>query len=507
MIKEIASRLKGVARVLRFGDYYATQDKGRRTSPKSRTASEDGATTTGDRGKIVATTRQQRRNIELVQWIANCHLSSVAKFTFQAHTGNKDLDKRLERLVQVQSKAQNFSLDRRFDRQQFVYFLEAGRFIDGDLFPAFTNTGRVQGIEGDRIRTPIQGNTKQYSTVVDGVAKNPDTGEHLAYAVHQRKGSSFEFQQWNPIGTTRQVAYTKRFDQDRGISPLVTSVNRIQDLYEGMDAMAIKTKFHAMFGIAIEKADMTGEDDFEIVDASTGTAATSSSSKDDLQFKIEPGLRMQTDGQVNTIESKSPHPGYMDWSMLCVHVSLLAADIPFSFFDSRKSSYNARYADTQRYYAMAEDKRVPLILFQNDWFIWQLALELVSGRLDLTQYPDEKTGAILTLDDFTNYTAELVEWVPAGIPFLDPKQEIEAGIMAIAAGLDSQQAWCKRHGRDADSILDQLESFQNDVRDRGVTLYLGKPGQEELFPPEEEDPEDGLDTDNDNDDEDDDNEE
>jgi len=478
------ARLHDAAEVVLFGDYHATQDKGRRSSPRRSLGSEDDAASDNEKQTVVATTRSQRRNIELAQWIVNCHLASVAKFSFQAHTGNENLDKVLERMVKRLSKAENFDLAKRRSRQEMVNFLEAGRFVDGDIFPAFTTSGRVQLFEGDRIKTPFGRGARRLDPVVDGVAKSATTGEHLGYAVHIRKGSSFVFAQWNPSTTTMQVDYSKRHDQTRGVSPLVTNINRMQDIYEGLDAMAIKTKTMAMFGIAIEGADMSSDSDFDIKDDSTGEAPTGSSEKSNLSFKVEPGLKIETDGRVNTIESKTPHSSYMEWTNLEIQIALLAADIPFSFFDSRKSSYNARYADTQKYERTCRPKRKQLVVFQNKWFLWQLDLEIAAGRLDLSQYPLEG-GTVLTQADFMDHIEELVEFIPGGIPFNDPKIEIEAAVSAIAAGLESPQSWCKKHDRDAMELLEQNATYQKAAEEKGVKIFYGKPGQEDLFPEEE----------------------
>jgi len=447
------------------GSVHAIREDGRRSAPKGTIASEDAVTSQAERQKVLATTREQRRNMELAQWIMGVHLDSVSKFRLQVKTDDKELTQYVERYLRGVSVAERFDARGMFGLEEYLRLLEGMRFLDGDVFSLAVTGGKVQGIESDRIREVTNGG--EYRANVKGVALDGNDGP-AAYAVHRRSGTSgYVFQGWYDKSVMSRLGYYWRFDQVRGVSPVVTTVNRLQDLYEGLEAMAIKTKFHAMFGIGFEGEEAMEDDQFETRDESTGEAATSGSSQSDLNFDIQPGLKVKTDGKIKVIESGTPHAAYMDWSMLEVQIALLAADIPITYFDSRRSSYSAREADIERYESACEWKRLQPQAWLQATTMRQLLHGYSTGALDLDRWGVTPEGL-----------AGYLDWMPGGIPFFNRKAETEAAISAIGASLDSWQRWCRRHGTDAYEIADENAQMQKYFRENEMTVWIGKPGQE-----------------------------
>ena len=67
------------------------------------------------------------------------------------------------------------------------------------------------------------------------------------------------------------------------------------------------------------------------------------------------------------------------------------------------------------------------------------------------------------------------EWVPLGMPWWKPVEEITGDLMAIASGLASPQRICKERGTgDIEDNIDDLLEVLKYARDRG-TEELGEP--------------------------------
>ena len=137
--------------------YDAVEDKDRRKPPPPRTRSEDKQLTPSQRKRLTATTRDIRRNFAIAAWMIRKHLDYVSTFTFQSRTGIRELDERIEELFRWWSRPQNCDVAGRHNLQRIIRLAEERRTIDGDVFLLKLSDGRIQAIEGDRVRTPSSG--------------------------------------------------------------------------------------------------------------------------------------------------------------------------------------------------------------------------------------------------------------------------------------------------------------------------------------------------------------
>jgi capsid protein len=101
----------------------------------------------------------------------------------------------------------------------------------------------------DRIRNPL-GTDNVTPDWVHGV-KIDDAGRAKAYAIHKRQIWGW-FTLDRIVGAQNLIlhGYYDRFDQVRGISPIVTALNPLRDVYEASDLALAKAKVEQLFALA-----------------------------------------------------------------------------------------------------------------------------------------------------------------------------------------------------------------------------------------------------------------
>ena len=478
-IRGVKAGLKAAGRTM-FG-YHATTDKQRRTAPRSATRSEDDQLDVSNRRKLIATTREARRNQTLLKWMVDSHLDFVTRFRFQPKTGDRDLDEQLERLVNWRSRAKNWDATGRHYRDRYMRLMEAHRVIDGDVGNLLLGNGRIQGIEGDRIAKPTQGmlpepwsDTERYSWT-HGINTTSE-GRPTHYMISNRSGNGSTSMTFGKVVQARNMkllGYWDRFDQLRGVSPLASAINTAADLYETLEAARVKAKVQAMFGIFIEReTSAENGDGFDYTDADTGESPTSTTT--DYDFELEPGLKLEGNpgDKITTIESRSPSSEFQQFTELESKIILLALGIPFTWLDSRRSSYSAMRQDMVRYMKTVEDKRADLHEFLMEVSAWDIAR--------WSQLPDKENPSqpMLPLPAGMRPRDIAYEWVSDGIPWIDPLREVQADALAVANGFKTRDDVNReRRGRRYIDTVEQLGREEQQAIDASATIAIGQPGQ------------------------------
>ena len=129
--------------------------------------------------------RDLYRNFSVAAWAIRKHLDYVSTFNFQAMTDNPELNDELEKLIAWYSRPMNCDAAGRHSLRRMISLAEARRVIDGDLFFVKLADGRLQPIEGDRVRDP--GATRdENADYIHGV-KVGSGGVLKSIAIHKRR--------------------------------------------------------------------------------------------------------------------------------------------------------------------------------------------------------------------------------------------------------------------------------------------------------------------------------
>jgi len=369
----------------------------------------------------------------------------VATFSFQSRTGETALDERIEDLVRWWSRPHNCDVAGRHGLHRFMRLAEARRIVDGDVFvlklgganPRDTNRGRLQAIEGDRVRNPwgsIGG--VNLSDFEHGV-RTSNAGRALSYIICKRGqyGSGFVLDR---VVSARNVlahgCYT-RFDQTRGISPFVTALRTYRDIYEAIEYALAKAKVSQLFGYTIHSQS----------EIPTGVVTETADSEYEIDLGHGPwSLNMGPDDKVDLHESKMPATEFQDFMRQTTMAALKAVDIPYSFYDEAHTNYSGSRQALLQYEQSAAEKRCDVQELLDQLYGWRVGLWVRDGVLELP-------GKMLARD-------LKWEWIPAGLPWLDPLKEVKADGEAIDRRLSSRTRILRRQGLDFRDVVDELAS-------------------------------------------------
>jgi capsid protein len=437
-----------------FG-YNAIQNKGRRKAPKTRIQAEGKVLRRSDRVKLVATIKELSRNNTVVSWALRKHLDYISNFTFQAKTNDTELNKEIEKRWNKWARKKNCDIAQRHSLQDLIRLFETGKIFDGDCGLLKVEGFKLQGVESDRIGKSKDGLPTELEKIVndEGLILN-DWGAVEGYIVNSRTDTGLKYQATAMPSELIFDGYFQRFDQTRGISPVAQAVNTFLDIDECNEALLLKCKKHGMFGLAI-MSDSSDSSGFNEYDGETGDEPDADTDKYD--FNMDMGLKIELDegDKIDMFESKTPSNEYQDYVNLMLRIALLAFDIPYTFFDSRQSSYSAQKQDRAEYEIAAKNKRAKNQEVLNEIAEW--ALPFITNDLNISN----------------------LEWefIPQATPWIDELKEVQAAAMRISAGLSTRQLECKRKGLEFTEINEQLGKEEEQIKQSGATIVIGQSGQ------------------------------
>jgi len=446
--------------ITKFG-YNAVEHNPSRKRPRTSIKSEEEELKPYARQKLVATTKDQIRNITLVSWMVRKHLDYVTQFSFHPMTGDEKLNDTLDWLWLNWGRKDNCDIAGRHSIKRMVRLFEASKVTDGDSGLYKLSSGMLQGIEGSSIAKPY--NSKFTKNVNENGLVINRYGRVSGYAVTREEKARTLLDKIVPAKSMIFDGYFTRFNQTRGVSPLTSAINLYQDLVESWEYQLIKAKMHAMFGVAIHSdSSQTEASGFDELDISTGNAGTSATvSNGGYKFDLKPGLKLELEqgDKIDTIESKTPSAEFRDYTELMVRIGLLALDIPYSFYDSRQASYSAMKQDRVEYETSSRTKKE-----SNHDVYMQI------GEWKIQQWRDE--GLLNGAPDVIKFAFRA-----AGRPWIEEVKEIDAAIKRIDSGLSSRTREAIIHGDSFKEILAELEEEKNMIQKSGVNIVSGMPGQ------------------------------
>lgn len=438
----------------RFG-YDATVEKDRRQPITATTKSEDLILTPGKRKKLTAATRDIQRNFTIAGWMIRKHLDYVSSFVFQAKTGIPELDTELEALVRWWSRPANCDVAGRHSLQRLTRMWEQRRTVDGDVFVLRLKTGKLQSIEGDRIKSPTSGLPESYSgkSMTHGVITD-GAGAARYYCLCKRdKQGRMVYERMLRAAFTEHHGCFDRLDQVRGISPMAAAINTLRDTYEGFDYALAKAKVSQLFALAFYREASGDEGELvtrETTQESDGSGDGDLEDADQQRYNVDFGrgpvkLELDANDRAEFLESHTPSNEFQQFTQTMIGAAIKALDIPYSFYDESWTNYSGSRQAMLQYEQSAETKRRDLRAVLDSLTAWRVRLWIEDGVLSIP--------ADWHISDIK------WEWVARGIPWIDPLKEVNADIAAINAGLASTPEATKRRGRDAYEIADEQAAY------------------------------------------------
>lgn len=437
-----------------IGGYDAVNAKGKRRAPAASVVREDTLLRNGSRTRLQTGAQDLARNFAIAGWMIRRHLDYVALFDFHARNESygryagatrqqlEQLDLDIERLMREDARKERCDYAGRFRREKMFRLAEIRRTTDGDVGLLKLADGRLQGIEADCIRNPTE-----RDLVNDGFRGNGTPtewidgfrvgvgGRSLAAAIHRRGlgGHAYQLQRIVPMRNLIHFGHFTRFasDQTRGVSPVVSAINPLRDVYEGIDYTLAKMKVEQLFALAFyrDSDDSAGEigDEEGDGDDSNGTGYSVDFGRGPVLLDLDPGDRAEF------LSSNNPSANAQQFHQAVIAIALKSLDIPYSFYDESHTNFFGSRAAWLHYERSCVDKRDDQVEMRDDYTRHKMAVWILQGRLTL---PGQ-----MTIDDI------VWEWVPRGMPWWDPSKELAGDRLAVISGFDNPEAICKRTGK------------------------------------------------------------
>lgn len=456
-------------RVAQFG-YDAVADKGRRQAPQVRTKHESVILKERDRKKLQATTQEQIRNHSLVAWMVRKHLDYTSTFHISVRTGNDAVDSLVRRIFKWHGAPRNLDIAKRLGRDEMFRMFECEKVVSGDAGLIKLKDLKLQGLESSLIangKKNAEGKEPPTDVNNSGLIMDPVTGERKEFCICNRgNGKQIIFDHMEKAGNVIFDGYWTRFvSQHRGVSPLSTAINMVQDIHAGFEYNAVKAAMHALFGVAIMRdADPTGG-----MGGAGGTmsetadaASTTGQTELDLNPRLLNIIELNPGEDIKPIESTTPSIEFVQGSYLFIQIAMLALDIPVTAFDSRRSSFSARIADLNEYEVSAASKRTKNRYVRqeySDWVLQQI------WNAEGWPWPLARVAGKAKMDLPAVQAA--VEWVPSGSPWLDKMKQVKGDELAIELHLDNAIDAARRRGVNAFRNIDkqlEVEKYERDQR-------------------------------------------
>jgi capsid protein len=252
-----------------------------------------------------------------------------------------------------------------------------------------------------------------------------------------------------------------RVDQLRGVSPVVASLNRFQDTYEGFDYAHARAKVAQLFGIVFTRN--AEEQGFGKVDG-TDTSGDGTNDRHSTSLGTKNWvLDMEPGEDAKFLENKTPAPEFQAFSAMMIKVALKSLDLPYSFFDGSVGNFFGNKSELTLYLQSCRDKRADVQQLLRRLTLWRIRLAIEDGDIRLPRQ-------IQTTDDIK------FQWMPAGVPWFDPR-DVRGDVDAIKAGLTTRtEVRANRFGDDwAKDVAPQLQKEEKLIEELGISVTMETP--------------------------------
>jgi capsid protein len=426
--------------------YQALNPKNRRRSTTRHVRSEDFLLNDSRRQALSANALDVWRNMGILAWAIRRTLDYCCLWDFQPRTQDAALNADLKRLMARDSEPEAIDTFGRMDWDDFRRVAESQKLLTGDAFFVKIADGTLQMVEGAYCRNP-------------GFARRDQASWVNGAKLSRGRVVAWNFQEEDPRSgqrTDRAVRassvwqhcqFEARPNLIRPQSPIVAALNEFRDLDETLDHMRAKVKLDQMFGLAFGRkadADAFDEDDPQASDSQEGSARVVDFGDGPAVFDLDEGE------EVTPIQSANPASSTQDFIRICLAISLKALDLPYNFFDEAHTNFFGSRAAWLLFERACHARRKTQERLHRKMTVWRLWRWIMPPDLG-------GTGEIV-LPAGMRVEDVVFKWVPRGVAWWKPQEELDTALRSVAAGLKSMQDICDEHG--FGDYLDNVREIQ-----------------------------------------------
>jgi len=442
--KEMTPMLTGLS-------YDAVKDSPRRGRITVSTKSEDRELTVAGRQALSSKGRDLLRNLALAGFVIRRHNQGVASCDFKCAIPNQpEYNEIVKRWMAAWSDRRNCDIAGRHSLHGLMKLVETHRVIDGDVGILKCNNGKLQIIEGDRIKNPpkdIRGDNYEW---IHGV-KVGKAGQAYRYAIHTRKeGGGFEFEREVPAEWLILCGYYTRNDQIRGVSLLAPAINQFVDVYENVEFALAKAKISQLLGFKTMRdgANLDADEDGALTKDITDKFGIGT-----IHFDLERGE------EAHMIESQTPSTQFQEFIENVIRIAFAALDIPLEFLMPNIANFYSNKGAFHNYIEACREKQTGLIEALNEITDWRLRMAIADGEI-----PPPPNG--MDIETMLWYC----DWEGARMPMWQLFETAKDVLVAIQTGLVSAQKVDRQYGIDFEENLMEIADAIERAKELGVPL-------------------------------------
>lgn len=248
----------------------------------------------------------------------------------------------------------------------------------------------------------------------------------------------------------------KRPSQIREMSELSTTLPRIRDMNQYMEAVSVKERVAALLAVMIKRAmPQVG---------TIGRGATNTGKSVEYEGKtLTPGMMMELNpgDDVSVVQPPAQGSGAADFIRLQQRLTGSAQGISYEVTARDMSQVN--YSSARQ--GLLEDRSTYQMEQQSfqDHFLKEVYEEFLEAAV--------LAGVIRIPDFFTNKKAYLKhEWIAPGMKWIDPKKEADANKTMLDSSLTTLEEIAASTGKDWREIVDQRAVEIEYMKEKGVMI-------------------------------------
>lgn len=416
-----------------------------------------------DRDIIRARARDLERNSDLMNAVISAYKRNVvgAGYSMQAKTSDSELNKQIEKLWLKWCKKRNCDVTGTQSLNQMIRMAVARKKVDGGILfvKRYTEQGAIpfqlQMIEVDELCNDTLAPNTKGNRVIGGIEYN-SFNRPVGYHIKQYDLSGMGIEKSIYIKADDVIFYfsKKRPSQIREMSDMTCTIPRIRDVNEFMVAVSVKERIAACLSVFIKRA--APRDGF-------GRGMVRQRENEDYERKtISPGMIKEL-GAGEDIQVVNPPGASSDATgFMKLQQRLIGSGQGISYESVSRDMAEATYSSARQgliedELTYSEEKELLCEILDEIYETFVISAVLC-GKLEIKDFWDNKD----------TYLAH--EWIQEPKPWIDPKKESEANMIAIKTGQKTFKQISAENGRDWQDQIDDMADVIEYGKEKGVDM-------------------------------------
>lgn len=411
------------------------------------------------RDTIRSRSRDLERNSDVLESVILAFERNVVGggFKLQAKTDNEELNTQIEELFKLWSRPKNCDVTQQQSFNEIVQMIVRRKKVDGGILIVmrYIDDGIVplslQLYEVDDLDTMVQSSSGK--RIVNGIEYN-EYNRPIAYYLKQYDPYG------NYVGTSERVEarhvlflfQKKRPSQLREMSELSSTLPRVRDMNQFMEAVSVKERVAALLAVLIKR----------VIPGGTGLGRGTPEKRSGYNGKmLSPGMIMELNPGDDVHVVQPPAQAANSAEFIRLQQRLSGSSQGISYEVAARDMSQVNYSSARQ--GLNEDQKTYLMQQQyliDHYFIpiYEAFIEsaILAGKLSIKDFHSKKEAYLKH------------EWIAPGTKWIDPLKEANANKVALETNQTTLSEIAGSTGHDWREIINQRAKELEYMREKGV---------------------------------------